>query len=55
MESNVRGFIEQKIQGWLDARANDDEIEEFMEIIKRRAGEIKHIINHVNKLEIVIN
>jgi len=34
---------------------NDDEIEEFMEIIKRRTGELKQIINHVNKLEIIIN
>ena len=93
MESYFRGFIEQKIEGWLDDDEisqvydilsylqqikigieevilgfiiaslydslinlcfahnyrvpNDDEIEEFMEIIKRRTGEIKQKINHV--------
>jgi hypothetical protein len=93
MESHFRGFIEQKIEGWLDDDEisqvydivsylqqikigiedvilgfiiaslydslinlcfahyyrvpNDDEIDEFMEIIKRRTGEIKQKINHV--------
>ena len=93
MESHFRGFIEQKIEGWLDDDEisqvydivsylrqikigiedvilgfiiaslydalinlcfahyyrvpNDEEIEEFMEIIKRRTGEIKQKINHV--------
>jgi hypothetical protein len=92
MESHFRGFIEQKIEGWLDIdeinevygtlkylqtikigiedvilgfiiaslydalinlcfahyyrMPNQDEVDEFMDIIKRRTGEIKQLINH---------
>ena len=96
MESYFRGFIEQKIEGWLEIdeikevfeilsylqpikvgiedvilgfiiaslydalinlcfvhyyrMPNDDEIDEFMDIIKRRTGEIKQKINHTVNL-----